>query len=485
MEEATEESGNTSFVSQVPTFKGSTDGIAYSIESVSPASDKFVIDAKTGVISVAEGHGLKSGEKYSVSVRVKNDYSTEGVVFNNVFTLNVVEYIEPISNFAYEMTPVTEQVEFEIPVKAGFKGAEPRFEIAEINDADKNYVSIDAETGTISAKKKNKLSLGEHRIVVKATNDKGSETAELIFTVNANPNMFTYISYGNNLGLTPAKDYASQFRGYSLKELKAIKYIPETDIPEGKNVTWKVKGSIQTGKITIDAKTGELTVADFKANQIGVALVTATVGESEKDPKAISVTIPVCFHYAGPGTEPNKTPKFGNDIYIEYSPFVLHVNSIKGGRSVTPKFNTEKGVTPDEKFVLDYSRTFQYVNINGTDQDGNALSSGRLDKEDGSLFFRSVWEKNGGGSYSSKDLLTSFSGAANVLAYVDNTPGDNQYSVVVNANKWQDENGNYADGIMHGQMTYVTNGSNDPLFIKNNGTLVFPLVIWLDKNYNK
>ena len=485
LEEATEESGNTSFVSQVPTFKGSTDGIAYSIESVSPASDKFVIDAKTGVISVAEGHGLKSGEKYSVSVRVKNDYSTEGVVFNNVFTLNVVEYIEPISNFAYEMTPVTEQVEFEIPVKAGFKGAEPRFEIAEINDADKNYVSIDAETGTISAKKKNKLSLGEHIIVVKATNDKGSETAELIFTVNANPNMFTYISYGNNLGLTPAKDYASQFRGYSLKELKAIKYIPETDIPEGKNVTWKVKGSIQTGKITIDAKTGELTVADFKANQIGVALVTATVGESEKDPKAISVTIPVCFHYAGPGTEPNKTPKFGNDIYIEYSPFVLHVNSIKGGRSVTPKFNTEKGVTPDEKFVLDYSRTFQYVNINGTDQDGNALSSGRLDKEDGSLFFRSVWEKNGGGSYSSKDLLTSFSGAANVLAYVDNTPGDNQYSVVVNANKWQDENGNYADGIMHGQMTYVTNGSNDPLFIKNNGTLVFPLVIWLDKNYNK
>ena len=485
LEEATEESGNTSFVSQVPTFKGSTDGIVYSIESVSPASDKFVIDAKTGVISVAEGHGLKSGEKYSVSVRVKNDYSTEGVVFNNVFTLNVVEYIEPISNFAYEMTPVTEQVEFEIPVKAGFKGAEPRFEIAEINDADKNYVSIDAETGTISAKKKNKLSLGEHRIVVKATNDKGSETAELIFTVNANPNMFTYISYGNNLGLTPAKDYASQFRGYSLKELKAIKYIPETDIPEGKNVIWKVKGSIQTGKITIDAKTGELTVADFKANQIGVALVTATVGESEKDPKAISVTIPVCFHYAGPGTEPNKTPKFGNDIYIEYSPFVLHVNSIKGGRSVTPKFNTEKGVTPDEKFVLDYSRTFQYVNINGTDQDGNALSSGRLDKEDGSLFFRSVWEKNGGGSYSSKDLLTSFSGAANVLAYVDNTPGDNQYSVVVNANKWQDENGNYADGIMHGQMTYVTNGSNDPLFIKNNGTLVFPLVIWLDKNYNK
>ena len=485
LEEATEESGNTSFVSQAPTFKGSTDGIAYSIESVSPASDKFVIDAKTGVISVAEGHGLKSGEKYSVSVRVKNDYSTEGVVFNNVFTLNVVEYIEPISNFAYEMTPVTEQVEFEIPIKTGFKGAEPRFEIAEINDADKNYVSIDAETGTISAKKKNKLSLGEHRIVVKATNDKGSETAELIFTVNANPNMFTYISYGNNLGLTPAKDYASQFRGYSLKELKAIKYIPETDIPEGKNVIWKVKGSIQTGKITIDAKTGELTVADFKANQIGVALVTATVGESEKDPKAISVTIPVCFHYAGAGTDSGKNPSFGNKIYIEYSPFVFHVNSIKGGRSVTPKFNTEKGEAPDDKFVLDYSRTFQYININGTDQDGNPLSSGRLDKADGSLFFRSVWDKNGGANYSSNDLLTSLSGATNVLAYVDNTPGENQYSVVVNANKWQDKNGNYADGIMHGQMTYVTNGSNDPKFIKNNGTQVFPLVIWLDKNYNK
>lgn len=108
-----------------------------------------------------------------------------------------------------------------------------------------------------------------------------------------------------------------------------------------------------------------------------------------------------------------------------------------------------------------------------------------MDKTDGSKFFRSVWEKNGGENYSSNDLLTSLSGATNVLAYVDNTPGEYQYSVVVNANKWQDENGNYADGIMHGQMTYVTNGSNDPKFIKNNGTQVFPLVIWLDKNYNK
>lgn len=240
LEEATEESGNTSFVSQAPTFKGSTDGIAYSIESVSPASDKFVIDAKTGVISVAEGHGLKSGEKYSVSVRVKNDYSTEGVVFNNVFTLNVVEYIEPISNFAYEMTPVTEQVEFEIPVKAGFKGAEPVFVFESISAEDKNIVSLDGKTGTISAKKGHKLTLGEHKFTVKASNDKNSETAELIINVTENPNKFTYIRYGNNLGLTPAENYANQFRLAEKEEFNNNDDFntPETD--SKKTLTWSV-----------------------------------------------------------------------------------------------------------------------------------------------------------------------------------------------------------------------------------------------------
>ena len=265
LEEATEESGNTSFVSQVPTFKGSTDGIAYSIESVSPASDKFVIDAKTGVISVAEGHGLKSGEKYVVSVRVKNDYSTEGVVFNNVFTLNVVEYIEPISNFAYEMTPVTEQVEFEIPVKAGFKGAEPVFEFESISAEDKNIVSLDGKTGTISGKKGHKLTLGEHKFTVKASNDKNSETAELIINVTENPNKFTYIRYGNNLGLTPAENYANQFRLADKEEFNTNDDFNTPETYSKNKLTWTlgttsgvdVGGSATWTKVKINAKTAK------------------------------------------------------------------------------------------------------------------------------------------------------------------------------------------------------------------------------------
>ena len=393
LEEATEESGNTSFVSQVPTFKGSTDGIAYSIESVSPASDKFVIDAKTGVISVAEGHGLKSGEKYAISVRVKNDYSTEGVLFNNVFTLNVVEYIEPISNFAYEMTPVTEQVEFEIPVKAGFKGAEPVFVFESISAEDKNIVSLDGKTGTISGKKGHKLTLGEHKFTVKASNDKNSETAELIINVTENPNKFTYIRYGNNLGLTPAENYANQFRLADKEEFNgnAEFSTPETD--SKKTLTWSVSGIDVGGtstwnKVKIDSKTGKLTLNALPNEQkCVVVLVKATAGSGKK---AYSITVPVFFHNSNADKTNGK---------IEYTPFVLQVNPKKGGRSVTPTITNTIDMS---KFVLDFRRDPIYYNINGEYQDGTPLESGGTQKHSKgyykqSPFMKALWAQCGAG----------------------------------------------------------------------------------------
>lgn len=438
LEEATEESGNTSFVSQVPTFKGSTDGIAYSIESVSPASDKFVIDAKTGVISVAEGHGLKSGEKYAISVRVKNDYSTEGVLFNNVFTLNVVEYIEPISNFAYEMTPVTEQVEFEIPVKAGFKGAEPVFVFESISAEDKNIVSLDGKTGTISGKKGHKLTLGEHKFTVKASNDKNSETAELIINVTENPNKFTYIRYGNNLGLTPAENYANQFRLADKEEFNgnAEFSTPETD--SKKTLTWSVSGIDVGGtstwnKVKIDSKTGKLTLNALPNEQkCVVVLVKATAGSGKK---AYSITVPVFFHNSNADKTNGK---------IEYTPFVLQVNPKKGGRSVTPTITNTIDMS---KFVLDFRRDPIYYNINGEYQDGTPLESGGTQKHSKgyykqSPFMKALWAQCGAG-LGAKIPMSYFDGnnpKANLtdktLGYVDNADGENKFSVVINANQF-------------------------------------------------
>ena len=487
LEEATEESGNTSFVSQVPTFKGSTDGIAYSIESVSPASDKFVIDAKTGVISVAEGHGLKSGKKYVVSVRVKNDYSTEGIVFNNVFTLNVVEYIEPISNFAYEMTPVTEQVEFEIPVKAGFKGAEPVFVFESISAEDKNIVSLDGKTGTISAKKGHKLTLGEHKFTVKASNDKNSETAELIINVTENPNKFTYIRYGNNLGLTPAENYANQFRLADKEEFNgnAEFSTPETD--SKKTLTWSVSGIDVGGtstwnKVKIDSKTGKLTLNALPNEQkCVVVLVKATAGSGKK---AYSITVPVFFHNSNADKTNGK---------IEYTPFVLQVNPKKGGRSVTPTITNTIDMS---KFVLDFRRDPIYYNINGEYQDGTPLESGGTQKHSKgyykqSPFMKALWAQCGAG-LGAKAPMSYFDGKGNIkenhtdktLGYVDNADGDKKFSVVINANQWcqRAEDSQdilaWANGVVIMSMTYSDNVTN-----VNKGTETGPIVIWLDTNF--
>lgn len=493
LEEATEESGNTSFVSQVPTFKGSTDGIAYSIESVSPASDKFVIDAKTGVISVAEGHGLKSGEKYVVSVRVKNDYSTEGVVFNNVFTLNVVEYIEPISNFAYEMTPVTEQVEFEIPVKAGFKGAEPVFVFESISAEDKNIVSLDGKTGTISAKKGHKLTLGEHKFTVKASNDKNSETAELIINVTENPNKFTYIRYGNNLGLTPAENYANQFRLAEKEEFNNNDDFntPETD--SKKTLTWSVGttagvdvgGSSAWSNVKINAKTGKLSLGALPPVQkCVVVLVTATAGTGKE---AYSMTVPVFFHNSNADKAGGK---------IEYTPFVLQVNPKKGGRSVVPTITSTIDMS---KFVLDFRRDPVYFNINGVYQDGTPLQSGGTQTHKNghykqSLFMKTLWVQCGAG-LGAKIPMSYFDGKGNIkenhtdktLGYVDNADGDKKFSVVINANQWcqRAEDSQdilaWANGVVIMSMTYDNSAStvNKPTVGSETG----PIVIWLDTNF--
>lgn len=492
LEEATEESGNTSFVSQVPTFKGSTDGIAYSIESVSPASNKFVIDAKTGVISVAEGHGLKSGEKYSVSVRVKNDYSTEGVVFNNVFTLNVVEYIEPISNFAYEMTPVTEQVEFEIPVKAGFKSAEPIFVFESISAEDKNIVSLDGKTGTISAKKGHKLTLGEHKFTVKASNDKNSETAELIINVTENPNKFTYIRYGNNLGLTPAENYANQFR---LEDKEVFNSNAEFNTPETdskKTLTWTVGttagvdvgGSATWTNVKINAKTGKLSLGALPPVQkCVVVLVTATAGTGKE---AYSMTVPVFFHNSNADKAGGK---------IEYTPFVLQVNPKKGGRSVVPTITSTIDMS---KFVLDFRRDPVYFNINGVYQDGTPLQSGGTQTHKNghykqSLFMKTLWVQCGAGAgLGAKIPMSYFDGKGNIkenhtdktLGYVDNADGDKKFSVVINANQWcqRAEDSQdilaWANGVVIMSMTYSDNVTN-----VNKGTEAGPIVIWLDTNF--
>ena len=78
-------------------------------------------------------------------------------------------------------------------------------------------------------------------------------------TIAANPNYFTYIRYGNNLGLTPEENYADQFDYDKKAILLAEKLTPKTDIPNGRPVKWEVKILNTTALSgTTISETGEL-----------------------------------------------------------------------------------------------------------------------------------------------------------------------------------------------------------------------------------
>ena len=62
----------------------------------------------------------------------------------------------------------------------------------------------------ISIAKGNKVPVGEYVMTVKVSNDKGFMTDDIALKVIENPYFFTKVTWGNNLGLTPVLDYASQ-----------------------------------------------------------------------------------------------------------------------------------------------------------------------------------------------------------------------------------------------------------------------------------
>ena len=75
---------------------------------------------------------------------------------------------------------------------------------------------------------------------------------------------------------------------------------------------------------------------------------------------------------------------------------------------------------------------------------------------------------------------------SDALGYVDPTKG---WAVTINPNKWfgdpayGEENGQFANGIMTGQMTYRTDGDSGKLCSDKNCPKAFPLLIWFDENF--
>ncbi len=456
IEEESAQSGNTTFTSNTPALKGSLEGLAYSIKSVTPATGKILIDPATGVLSVNTNHGLKAGTKYAIDINVKNIYSTEGVDFKAVFELEVVEFIEPIQNFKYDNIEAVQAVAFEQNLSSDFKGDEVRFEFVDLPTALQGNVSLDHE-GRVSALKGNSIPLGNYTIKIKATNPKSDPEQPTIATftlvVKENPNYFTYVHYGNNLGLTPTKNYANQYR---IKD--KISITSDQPVSDAKvDLYYELTNLHQSGSSTIDSGTGIITFATNNNRQCGIIMVTATAGKGT--PEEFSVQTPVFVDHS----------ILVNGVRIEYNPFVYQVNPTKGGRSVSPSVT---GVSDMANFTMDYRRTFNYFNFFGNHTSG-APAAGN--------FAGSVWE-----TYFEVTKTTLNYGSRNPMSYYANPTrletaaayvDPNTREIVVNPNKWV-QNGEPANGAMTGQITFGTDGK-DP----QSGSSVFPIILWFDKNF--
>lgn len=481
IEEETPASGSTTFTSPVPTLRGSQEGVIYSIEKITPSTNKIQIDPATGVLSVAANHGMTAGTDYVIDIRVVNEYALEGILMEGAFTLKTVGYIAPIENFSYANVERVQYTSISANPVDGLIGDDIQFSLVSPDPAWAGQLSINSETGAIKAERNNTIPVGIYTVNVQAINNKGSQIASFTLTITENPNDIQYIRYGNNLGLSDTQE-ASQYRVKNGGELAALSLTPKTNLDgKGINISWKISTHRNMKGATIDEKTGKITLvaSDFVSadSPITLLIIEASAGEGEEKR---TMKIPVAFDYA--------TASGG--VTIEYTPFVFKVNPSRGGTSGTPKIT---GAADMSKFLIDYRRSFAYYNLNGpkSHKTGGISAPAAPALPDETLFMNQVWRNYYGTSvpkYGSKDPMSYYvnKDLSKPLAYV--TP--ETFVVKINANKWYGDDklsnpdeapaSSYANGIMVGQMTFTTDGDEGKI---NNGPKIFPILVWFDENF--
>lgn len=304
---------NAQNISAVPTLVGSSEGLTYAIKSVSPTSSSVTIDPVTGVITLAANNQMEIGTTCEVSVTVTNQYGSTD--FENAYTMTIVEFINPITKFEYSDTEeLIQATAFEHPVKT-IDGDEVSFSFVNL-DSKLSDLTIDATTGTISAKKGNNIPVGQHTVTVLAKNNKSELQASFKLNIKTNPYYFTYVHWGNNLNLSPAQNYASQYRVTSNNALLSLSIpVAETDIPEGVEVEWTIdnsSSSISGGSID---ENGTITfTAGWTNAKVLMILVKATTGKGTAG--EITIKTPVFIHCSSAVA----------GVTVNYTPFVFQVN---------------------------------------------------------------------------------------------------------------------------------------------------------------
>ena len=461
-----------SYTSPVPEFIGSVTGLEFSIKKVIPESDKFSIDKTSGVITLAKGHEYAIGNEIVLSVSAKNNYGERD--FDQVLRIGIVEYIAPITLLAYNDTTVWEGTKVNLK-PAQRDGDEVTYSFEELPDALKE-LTIDELNGTISVPKKNKIAQGEYSFKVKAQNPKGSLSATVKWNTIENPYAFTFVRWGNNLGLNPIQNYADQFR-VSTTGPTTIPVI-ESDIKEGIEALYEIKGGSNTKCVSIDEKTGKLTtdpsvfegkIANMRAHFVFVNIKTGAGTSGETVMK-----IPVFFDFNAPRTE--------GGYSIQYNPFAVRCNPKTGTTSVPPTILKNNIVVRGEELkniTMDFRRSFNYWNLNGPASHNN----GAPDAEK-TTFLSAVWSTyyssiNVAYNKSSRDPISSY-GRPEHIAKTAGYLRQEDLALYIAPEKFMDDNG-YANGIFTAQVVFGSDGK-DPAGA-NDPYRLFPFFVWFDTNF--
>lgn len=465
-----------SISSPAPKLTGSQNGLRYAIKTVQPSNAPGIsINAENGILTFPATEAVNIGDEYSVSLTVSNNWGSTD--FDDVFTFNVIDYIRPVTQLSYaDMGEIISGLAFSNPV-IQCDGDEVEFAFENLPEG-LNGLNIDPLTGTVSCAKGIELVPGDYSVTVKASNIKSAASTAFALKIIANPYKFSYVRWGNNLGLTPVEEYGNQFRLES-GELKVP--IMESDIPEGVPVKFTIKNSTNNSQMltgaAIDAATGELTLT-YKGDQTPnrsarthASIITVTVGGSSE--AAVTKKFPLFIAHDG----------FINGYKICYTPFAFRVNPKTGGRSAAPVITREDGGEVNG-VTLSYRRNVFFYNVDGPASHIDGRAQDGTDR----LMFK-VWKKY----YDARSIIVNTGSASPVSYYGDrngergwlpytacyNDPSD--LSIVVNPEKFSDEDG-YASGFVSGQMQYNINNI-DP--VNTGGTECYPFIIWLDPTYNK
>ena len=297
---------------------------------------------------------------------------------------------------------------------------------------------------------------------------------------------FTYVRWGNNLGLD-TKKYPAMYRvelgGEALKVA-----VLESDIPEGAPVSFKFTNHTNVSSkpmgCKIDSGSGTVTITPITAASqvIGAqeGCITVTVGGD--DPEAVTKTFPFFVDQQGVNAQGYR---------VQADPFVFVVNPVTGGTSGV--ISCTKDGQPTEFFNIDFRRNMTYYNYYGpkANADGSTTyEDGRIDQKTTASYMYEFWNKY----YTARSLSVNM-GATNPISYWNNyaTAGALDLTLgyidpatkkmTIKAGAFVDAAGNSASGVLFGTSQYnVTEGTNP---VSTSLGEIRPMIVYFDPSFSE